>query len=103
MQPDFVKLLKEKTLGIIVTAPSDDVRFDFISRFFAPAMGVNEDPVCGSAHCCLTPYWADRLQKQHFTAFQTSVRGGVLKLKLDGDRVILGGKAVMVARGELLC
>ena len=103
MQPDFVELLKEKTLGIIVTAPSDDVRFDFISRFFAPAMGVNEDPVCGSAHCCLTPYWADRLQKQRFTAFQASVRGGVLKLKLDGDRVILGGKAVMVARGELLC
>jgi PhzF family phenazine biosynthesis protein len=103
LQPDFAKLLQEKTLGIIVTALSDDPRFDFISRFFAPAMGVNEDPVCGSAHCCLTPYWAKRLQKPALMAYQASSRGGVLKLRLVDDRVILGGQAVTVSRGELLC
>ena len=103
LQPDFTSLLREKTLGIIVTALSDDPRFDFISRFFAPAMGVDEDPVCGSAHCCLTPYWGQRLQKSTLMAFQASSRGGVLKLQLMDDRVILGGQAVTVSRGELLC
>ncbi len=103
LKPDFTRLLREKTLGIIVTALSDDPRFDFISRFFAPAMGVDEDPVCGSAHCCLTPYWAQRLQKSSLMAFQASSRGGVLKLQLMDDRVILGGQAVTVSRGELLC
>ena len=103
LRPAFSRLLKEPTLGIIVSAPSDDPRFDFISRFFAPAMGVDEDPVCGSAHCCLTPYWGTRLQKTTLNAYQASARGGVLKLRWEGDRVILGGRAVMVSRGELLC
>lgn len=103
LQPDYVRLGKEKTLGFIVSAPSDDARFDFISRFFAPAMGVDEDPVCGSAHCCLTPYWGQRLNKTTLNAYQASARGGVLRLRWEGDRVILGGRAVTVSRGELLC
>jgi len=102
LQPDFQKLRKLPTLGIIVTAASDDLRFDFVSRFFAPALGVNEDPVCGSAHCCLTPYWAERLGKTELMAYQASSRGGVLKLRLNGDRVILGGQSVTVWQGELL-
>lgn len=101
LTPDFRMLEREKTLGVIVTALSDDARFDFVSRFFAPAMGVDEDPVCGSAHCCLTPYWAARLGRTSLSAFQASARGGVLKLRLEGDRVILGGQAVTVWRGEL--
>lgn len=103
LRPNFAKLAMEKTLGIIITAASDDDRYDFVSRFFAPAMGVDEDPVCGSAHCCLTPYWADRLQKSVLTAYQASARGGVLKLRWEGDRVILGGQAVTVSQGELIC
>jgi PhzF family phenazine biosynthesis protein len=103
MRPDFRRIAAEKTLGIIVTAPSEDSQFDFISRFFAPAMGVDEDPVCGSAHCCLAPYWANRLQKQVLSAYQASARGGVLRLRYEGERVILGGRAVTVSRGELIC
>jgi PhzF family phenazine biosynthesis protein len=102
IQPDFQKLSQAPTLGVIVTAPSDDPRFDFVSRFFAPALGVNEDPVCGSAHCCLTPYWAERLGKKELMAHQVSARGGVLRLRHNGDRVILGGQAVTVWQGELL-
>jgi PhzF family phenazine biosynthesis protein len=102
VRPDFRKLLDVPTLGVIVTAASDDPKFDFISRFFAPALGVNEDPVCGSAHCCLTPYWAERLGKTHMMAYQASARGGVLRLRLNGDRVMLGGQAVTVWQGELL-
>ena len=103
LQPDFGRLIQEKTLGVIVTALSDEPQFDFISRFFAPAMGVNEDPVCGSAHCCLTPYWAERLGKSNLTAYQASPRGGLLKLRLTGDRVVLAGQAVTVWKGECYC
>lgn len=81
---------------------TDDPSFDFVSRFFAPALGVDENPVCGSAHCCLTPDWAERLNKTELMAHQVSARGGVLRLTLNGDRVILGGQAVTVWRGELL-
>ena len=102
LKPDFRKLEKIPVRGIIVTAPADDPQFDFVSRFFAPALGVDEDPVCGSAHCCLTPYWAERLNKTELMANQVSARGGVLRLRLNGDRVILGGQAVTVWRGELL-
>jgi PhzF family phenazine biosynthesis protein len=102
IQPDFGKLAQIPVRGVIITAPSDDPRFDFVDRFFAPNCGVNEDPVCGSAHCCLTPYWAERLGKTELTAHQVSTRGGVLRLKLNGDRVILGGQAVTVWRGELV-
>lgn len=102
LNPDFRKLEKMPGRGVIVTAPADDPGFDFVSRFFAPAVGVDEDPVCGSAHCCLTPYWADRLNKTELMAHQVSARGGMLRLRLNGDRVILGGQAVTVWRGELL-
>ncbi len=88
--------------GVIVTARSQNGGFDFVSRFFAPASGVNEDPVTGSAHCCLAPFWAKRLGKSEFLAYQASVRGGVLRVRLNGDRVLLGGQAVTVLRGELL-
>ncbi len=102
VRPDFRKLGQLPTLGVIVTAPSDDAKFDFISRFFAPALGVDEDPVCGSAHCCLAPYWGERLGKTRLMAYQASARGGVLRLRLNGDRVVLGGQAVTVWQGELL-
>ncbi len=102
LRPNFRKLAEVPTRGVIVTARSDDPRFDFISRFFAPAVGIDEDPVCGSAHCCLTHFWAERLAKHELMAYQASVRSGVLRLRLDGGRVILGGQAVTVWEGELL-
>ena len=103
VRPDFEKLAQIPTLGFIVTAVSDDPRYDFISRFFAPAMGVNEDPVCGSAHCCLGPYWSGHFGKTELSAYQASARGGILKLRVEGDRVILGGQAITVWRGECIC
>lgn len=102
VRPDFRRLEKIPTRGVIVTALSDDPKFDFVSRFFAPAVGVDEDPVCGSAHCCMAPYWAEKLGKSELMAFQTSARGGVLRLRLNGDRVVLGGQAVTIWRGEIL-
>ena len=100
--PDFRKLEKLPVRGVIVTSLADDGEFDFVSRFFAPAVGVDEDPVCGSAHCCLTPYWSEKLNKNRLMANQISARGGVLRLRLNGDRVILGGQAVTVWQGEML-
>ena len=88
--------------GIIVTSRSEQTEFDFVSRFFAPAAGVNEDPVTGSAHCALGPYWQTRLGKTEFTAFQASERGGVVKLSVRADRVILRGCGVMMSRVDLL-
>lgn len=102
LKPAYERVAAIPVRGVIATAPSDDPRFDFQSRFFAPNCGVNEDPVCGSAHCCLTPYWAKRLGKTELMAYQASARGGVLRLKSNGDRVILGGQAVTVWKGELL-
>jgi predicted PhzF superfamily epimerase YddE/YHI9 len=75
---------------------------DFVSRFFAPAAGIDEDPVTGSAHCCLGDFWRKRLGKTEFLAFQASARGGVVKVRVVKDRTFLGGKAVTVAKGELL-
>lgn len=88
--------------GVIVTSPSDDPQFDFVSRYFAPGAGIDEDPVTGSAHCCLGPYWSERLGKIEMTAFQASSRGGIVRVRLNGDRVLLGGQAVTVMKGELL-
>lgn len=102
VRPDYLQLGEVPCRGVIVTAKADGQEFDLVSRFFAPAVGVNEDPVCGSAHCCLTPYWAGQLGKTELMAHQVSARGGVLRLQLKGDRVILGGQAVTVWRGELL-
>ena len=101
LNPDFAGLSRFPVRGFIVTAPSDVPEYDFLSRFFAPAECVNEDPVTGSAHCALAPFWAERLGKNEMTAFQASPRGGVVKVKLEGDRVLLRGQAVTVLRGEL--
>jgi len=102
LQPDFNRLGQVAARGIIVTSRSESPEFDFVSRFFAPQSGVNEDPVTGSAHCCLGPFWAERLAKQELLAHQISARGGIVKVRLVGDRVKLGGQAVTVLRGELL-
>ena len=102
LNPDFVGLSSLPIRWLIVTAKSDVPEFDFLSRFFAPAAGINEDPVTGSAHCALAPFWAKRLGKDEMTAFQASPRGGVVKVKLTGDRVLLRGQAVTVLRGELV-
>lgn len=99
LQPDFATLQTLDCLGIIATAPGVDC--DFISRFFAPAAGVNEDPVTGSAHCTLIPYWAERLGQTKLLARQVSQRGGELACELAGDRVRIGGKAVLYLRGEI--
>jgi PhzF family phenazine biosynthesis protein len=96
LKPDFERLRQFPVRGVIVTARSDDVRFDFMSRFFAPAVGVDEDPVTGSAHSTLAPYWAAKLGKTHFVACQVSARGGVLTLALQGDHVHLAGQAKTV-------
>lgn len=101
LMPDFTALRKLSVRGVIVTARASSPEFDFVSRFFAPGAGVDEDPVTGSAHCALGPYWCTRLNKQEFTAYQASARGGVVRVRVKGDRVILGGQAVTVMRGEL--
>ncbi len=102
LKPDITALSKLPVRGIIVTARSKDPQFDFVSRFFAPAVGVNEDPVTGSAHCCLTSYWGQKLGKKEMTAFQASARGGIVKVKLAGDRVRICGQAVTVMTCELI-
>jgi predicted PhzF superfamily epimerase YddE/YHI9 len=76
--------------------------YDFVSRFFAPRLGVPEDPVCGSAHCCLSPYWSERLGKTELVGYQASPRGGIVRVRHLGPRVVLGGQAVTVMKGELL-
>jgi predicted PhzF superfamily epimerase YddE/YHI9 len=100
LKPDFAALKTLDCLGIIVTARGDDC--DFVSRFFAPAAGVDEDPVTGSAHCTLIPYWVQRLGKNKLFARQISRRGGELFCELAGDRVHIGGKAVLYLRGEIV-
>jgi PhzF family phenazine biosynthesis protein len=102
LAPDHSALRKVPVRGVIVTARSSTPEFDFISRFFAPGSGIDEDPVTGSAHTALGPYWGERLGKSEFTAFQASARGGVVRVRLAGARVILGGQAVTVMTGELL-
>jgi predicted PhzF superfamily epimerase YddE/YHI9 len=87
--------------GTIVTSPSDTKEFDFLSRFFAPASGVAEDPVTGSAHCCLAPFWGARLKKDQLVGYQASARGGTVHMELRDDRVLLRGEATILFRGEL--
>ncbi|MCL4855435.1 MAG: PhzF family phenazine biosynthesis protein, partial [Bryobacteraceae bacterium] len=88
---------------LVVTAPADEGKpYDFVSRFFAPGVGINEDPVTGSAHCCLGAYWQTRLGKTAFTAYQASARGGVVQVRVAGDRAYLGGRAITVLRAELM-
>ena len=88
--------------GVIVTSRADEDDVDFVSRFFAPAVGIDEDPVTGSAHCCLAPYWSEKLGRAALVGRQVSPRGGTVRVRVDGDRVQLGGRAVTVFRGELL-
>ncbi len=102
MQPDFTLLAKITYRGVIVTSQADSTAYDFVSRFFAPAVGINEDPVTGSAHCCLGPFWSNRLNKNEFVAYQASSRGGVIRVRVSGERVYLGGQAVTVLEGELV-
>lgn len=101
LQPDFEALARLDCRGVIVTSRSTSGEYDFVSRFFAPRAGIPEDPVTGSAHCCLGPYWGKRLGKSAMTGYQASARGGIVRVELAGDRVKLGGKAVTVWRGEL--
>ena len=105
LTPDFTALAKfdpvEQLEGIVATAPGDEEGIDFVSRFFASPAGIDEDPVCGSAHCGLAPLWAQKLGKDEFVARQVSERGGVLRVKLEGDRVKIAGQAVTVVRGEV--
>jgi PhzF family phenazine biosynthesis protein len=100
LTPNFELLGTVPVRGVIVTSVSASPEYDFVSRFFAPASGVNEDPVTGSAHCCLGPYWMKRLGKKDFLAYQASARGGVVWVQVAGDRVRLGGKAVTIFRAE---
>ncbi len=102
INPDFGLLLTVAARGIIVTSLADSDEYNFVSRFFAPAVGVNEDPVTGSAHCFLSPYWSQRLGRRELVGYQASARGGVVKVRLDGKRVHIGGQAVTVLRGKLL-
>jgi predicted PhzF superfamily epimerase YddE/YHI9 len=102
LTPDFTLLKRTKARGVIVTARAESPEFDFVSRFFAPGAGVDEDPVTGSSHCVLGPFWAKHLGKTEFVAYQASARGGVVKVRLVGNRVKLGGQAVTVMRGELV-
>ncbi|MDF5707003.1 MAG: PhzF family phenazine biosynthesis protein [Nostoc sp. S4] len=103
IQPNF-QLLKTLSIPdmIVTSTTHPDSEYDFVSRFFAPGLGINEDPVTGAAHCCLAAFWRDRLHKQQFLAYQASSRGGVVKVYYDGgDRVLLAGQAITVLRGEL--
>jgi len=102
LQPDFTLLRTLPVQGVIVTSQATTAGFDFVSRYFAPRAGINEDPVTGSAHCCLGPYWSQRLNRERFVAYQASARGGVVRVQVQGERVVLGGQAVTVLRGELV-
>jgi len=99
--PDIAEVEKLPMPEVIITARCSDPEVDFISRFFAPQLGIPEDPVTGSAHCLLAPFWAEKLGKQQFTAYQASPRGGWLRVRLEGERVIIRGAAVIIFAGEL--
>lgn len=101
LQPDHRSLRGLGLRGVMVTARSDRPDFDFVSRFFAPGSGIDEDPVTGSAHCALAPYWAGKLGKRDLVGYQASPRGGVVRCVMDGERVYLYGQAVTTMRGEL--
>lgn len=102
IRPDFEQLHALGVRGVIVTAADESAQFDFVSRFFAPGAGIDEDPVTGSAHCALGPYWQGKTGKREFSAFQASSRGGHLQLVVKGDRVLLRGQAVTVFNGQLV-
>jgi PhzF family phenazine biosynthesis protein len=108
-RPDFSMLGRLPARGLIVTSAApgsvtgetSGSEYDYVSRFFAPAAGIDEDPVTGSAHCCLGPYWKERLGRDNLIGYQSSARGGIVRTGCEGDRVLLSGQAVTVLRGEL--
>ncbi len=102
LTPDFRAIEAVTDRGVIVTSLARTPGYDFVSRFFAPGVGIDEDPVTGAAHCCLGPFWGKRLGKEEFVAYQASDRGGTVLVRLAGDRVHLSGQAVTVFRGELV-
>ena len=102
LKPDFQEMMKVNTRGVIVTSRSDVPEYDFLSRFFAPWHGIDEDSVTGSAHCCTGPYWRDKLKKEELNAFQASKRGGEIHVGFLNDRVLLRGQAITVMKGELI-
>jgi len=102
LAPNHAALAALPVRGVIVTSRAASAAYDFVSRFFAPGSGVAEDPVTGSAHCALGPFWQARLGKSELVGYQASARGGVVRVRVAGDRVKLGGKAVTILRGELL-
>ncbi len=101
LRPDFRAMTEASGSGVIVTSQDDQNHYHFISRYFAPSAGIDEDPVTGSAHCTLGPYWAEQLGMSNLGAYQASARGGEVRVRVAGDRVRLGGKAVTVVRGTL--
>jgi len=101
LRPDFSLLRALPVRGVMVTSSAACPGIDFVSRFFAPGSGIDEDPVTGSAHCCLGPFWSKRLGKTDLLAYQASARGGIVRVRVAGDRVYLGGRAVTILRGEL--
>jgi len=101
LRPDITGLAVLGTRGVIVTAPASRPGADFVSRFFAPGVGIAEDPVTGSAHCTLGPYWAERIGRNDLTGYQASARGGTVTVRVEGERVLLVGRAVTVFSGEL--
>jgi len=101
LKPLFTRLKSIIPRGIIVTAKSESSDYDFVSRFFAPSLGIDEDPVTGSAHCCLGPYWSGKLGKTALVGYQASKRGGIVKVEVQEERVKLSGKAITVLKGEL--
>ncbi len=103
LQPDIARLRDAEFNVCIVTARSDSAACDFVSRFFGPGVGIDEDPATGAAHCSLGPFWAERLGKTELVGHQVSKRGGVVKVRVHGDRVDILGQAVTVIRGELTC
>lgn len=101
LAPDIPHLKSLPARGVIVTSRSDSLDYQFVSRFFAPAVGVDEDPVTGSAHCCLAPFWASRLGQNELTGYQASARGGFVRVAMRGDRVLLSGQAVTIFSAQL--
>ena len=102
LSPDFKAMRNSEYGDMIVTAPSSDPRYDFCVRCFAPALGIDEDPVTGSAHCALVPFWNKKTGKKEFVSHQVSKRGGILKVSLHGERVEIAGQAVTIFKAELL-
>jgi PhzF family phenazine biosynthesis protein len=102
LKPDFRLMAQTDARSVIVTSKAEGKQYDFVSRFFAPAVGIDEDPVTGSAHCYLAPYWSEKLGKRELTGFQVSKRTGIVRCCPQGDRVLIAGQAVTVLRAELL-